>query len=176
MFPHCPKASEQHKERWFSLLQDEPWHLPPCTGDTAGGRTRKTECGRAEMFLQPMHLPFPQQLLVGHISSISDRVRTAFLPQVLPRDRSSPGADTAKCVWVESSSLSLYPQGRRSLIQLLYQCGRAMIISLHTKCTAACWLKTPRSLLQHFVLTVFLCFYEAYIDCRSKAISRSFYL
>lgn len=68
--------------------------MSPGTGDAAAGRTRKTECGQTEMFLHPMHLPFPQQLLVPHISHISDRVRTALLPQALPRASTSSGADS----------------------------------------------------------------------------------
>lgn len=66
---------------------------------------------------------------------------------------------------VENSSLSPYLQVRSSLIWLLYRCGRAMTISLHTKCTAAWWLKKPRSSLQHLVLCfcVFMCIHRLQI-------------
>lgn len=77
-------------------------------------------------------------------------------------------------VWGLLGATQVWECLRGELQPLVVWCRGAMIISFDTKWTAVRWLKT-----QVFVAAlggVLLCFDDACIDCRSKAISRSLYL
>lgn len=184
IWQQCPhillKASEHCKRNNFPCHRMSPGTY--FLTQESQGRKDKQNWVRTETFLPAVSPSSPRSschlhschLTMSPASATEQDCFVATSKRSQNRFGGCWGPRKCESVWEESCSLSPSPQARRSLICPFGWCRGAMIISLHTKWTAVRWLKT-----QVFVAAVggvLLCFDDACIACRSKAISRSLYL